>query len=138
MKRTTLLTLLALLLLLCLGGGASAADKRTLNGEYVWNQGAKGDLEAVFTATGQDEWKVAFHFRFRGRDRTYRGVAEGSLSDGKLEGRVRNENERRTFTFRGEFEDGEFRGTHAETTGGGQRRTGTLKLSERPTEIALR
>ena len=138
MKKTTFSVLFLTLLLLALVGSAGAADKRTLAGEYVWSEGSRGDLEAVFTANGQDEWKVAFHFRFRGRGHVYRGVANGSLLQGKLKGTVRNENERRTFTFRGELEDGEFRGTHAETTGGGQRRTGTLKLSERPTETAIR
>ena len=126
------------LALLLLTAGAGAAETRTLGGEYRWNQGSEGDLEAVFTATGPDEWKVAFHFRFRGRKHVYRGTAEGSLSAGKLAGTVRNESERRTFTFRGEFENGRFRGTHAETTGGGERRTGTLRLSERPPATVLR
>lgn len=138
MKKTAFVTILATLLLLVLGGGASAADKRTLEGEYNWNQGSSGDLEAVFTAAGQDEWKVAFHFRFRGRGHVYRGTAKGSLTAGKLAGKVRNEGEQRTFTFKGEIEDGQFRGTHAEITGGSDRKTGTLTLSERPTVTALR
>lgn len=124
----------AVLLLLPLSDvGADAVERRTLKGKYVWDQGASGDLRAVFTATGPEEWEVDFHFRFRGRGHVYRGTAVGNLSDGKLEGRVRNENERRTFTFDGEFSsDGTFRGSHAEITGGRPQRTGTLTLSERP------
>ena len=100
----------------------------TLEGEYVWNQGPQGDLRAVFTATGENLYDVSFYFEFRGRSHTYSGIAEGSLSDGALKGKVRNEDKRRTFTFRGEFENGQFRGDHAETTSGRARRTGTLTL----------
>ena len=34
-----------------------------------------------------------------------------------LEGRVLNDNKRRTFTFDGSFAEGEFSGTHAEVSG---------------------
>ncbi|MCP3957130.1 MAG: hypothetical protein GY719_04700 [bacterium] len=131
MKRTALYVLLLAVVILLPppGGDASAADKRVLKGEYVWNQGGDGDLEAVFTGTGEDRWDVAFHFEFRGRSHTYKGTAKGSLQDGALEGRVRNENKRRTWTFEGEFENGRFRGKHAEIYGNREQRTGTLTLS---------
>jgi hypothetical protein len=106
----------------------SAADTRTLTGEYHWNAGTSGDLEAVFTPTGDGTWDVSFHFRFRGRAHTYTGTAQGSLSQGELKGKVKNENKARTFTFSGKMEDGSFRGSHAETTGGSPDRTGTMTL----------
>lgn len=130
LKKTVLISLAALLLL-APGTGAGASADRKLEGEYAWNQGPTGPLTAVFTPDGEG-WKVAFHFRFRGRDRTYRGTAEGDLSDGELSGEVKNENRRRTFTFEGKFENGTFRGTHAELTSGRPQATGTLTLSEQP------
>ena len=111
-------------------GRASAAepgqdDRRTLNGNYYWTDGStRGALKAVFTQTGEQTWDVEFRFRFRDRPHTYTGVAEGSLGDGELSGTVKNESKRRTFTFRGEFENGRFEGDHFE----GRHRTGTLTL----------
>jgi hypothetical protein len=111
---------------------ATPADEAmTLNGQYVWNyQNEKpGDLEAVFTPAGEDKWDVAFHFEFNGAGHTYSGTAEGSLSEGKLEGKVQNEARKRTFTFTGAFEAGEFKGTHAELNSEGKPfDTGTLTL----------
>jgi len=106
---------------------ALAAEPRRMQGEYVWNQRDKsGALEAVFTATGEAAWDVAFNFKFRDEDHVYTGTAEGNLTDGALSGRVQNENKTRTFVFRGSFSDGTFRGTHAEVEDG--QATGTLSL----------
>lgn len=113
------------------GDTETGAPTRVMVGEYKWNyQKNPGPLRAEFTATGEDRWDVAFHFRFDGRDRTYLGTAEGDLSEGTVEGTVFNENRRRTFIFEARVEGGEFRGSHAETTSGGETRTGTLSLTE--------
>ena len=122
-----------LLALAALATAPLAADgdtaTRTLIGEYYWSGGgSSGDLEAVFTATGEGVWDVDFHFRFRGKAHTYSGSAKGSF-EGELSGRVKTENERRTFTFSGEFVDGVFEGRHAEEFSSGERRTGTLTMS---------
>lgn len=123
-------TLLALALLAAPIALAEEASTKTLNGQYHWSgPGATGGLEAVFTPTGENSWNVDFNFTFRGKDHTYSGTAKGSLSDGKLSGTVQNEGKKRTFTFEGAFEDGTFKGTHAETTGGEPRDTGTLTLA---------
>ena len=131
--RTTLRTSLALVAtVILIASGIALADDpaTTLNGEYVWSgPGAKGGLEAVFTKTGDNTWSVDFNFTFRGKDHTYSGSAEGSLTDGKLAGTVQNESKARTFTFEGAFADGKFSGTHAETTGGEPIDTGTITLS---------
>ncbi len=83
MKRTALVLVCGAILLAA--GAAGAEDTRTLTGEFVWNQrGNRGDLEAVFTATGEQSWNVTFHFDFRGSPHVYTGTAEGSLSDGEL------------------------------------------------------
>ena len=102
---------IVLIFLVSAFSGPRADDPRTLTGEFVWNQrDTSGDLEAVFTPSGEGEWDVSFHFSFRGRPHTYEGTAEGSLSQGALKGRVKNESGSRTFTFEGQFTDGEFRG----------------------------
>ena len=107
-----------------------APETQTFTGEYLWSgRGTPGELEAVFTATGEQTWDVSFHFEFRGTSHVYTGSAEGSLSQGELRGQVKNENKRRTFLFSGTVKDGKFRGTHAETEGGRDHSTGTLTLS---------
>ena len=103
-------------------------ETRTLKGEWSWG-GNVGDLEAVFTATGEGRWDVSFHFNFRG-PHVYAGTAEGGLLEGTLRGEVLNDSGKRSFTFAGAFEDGKYRGTHAEVIGGKERETG--KLTMRP------
>jgi len=137
MKRTRTLVssilFVALALGLCLApaGFAEETAEQVLVGEYHWNQGgASGDLKAVFKPAGENSWDVSFHFDFRSQPHVYTGTAKGSLVDGSLEGTVKNEDKRRTFTFEGGFEDGTFQGDHAETTRGEPLRTGTLTLSK--------
>ena len=108
-----------------LGAAAEADETRTLNGRYEWTGGGSGGpLEAQFTPRAEGGWSVAFHFVFRDRPHTYEGVAIGELGSGELGGEVKTENGRRSFTFEGRFDNGVFRGTHAERG----RRTGTLTL----------
>ena len=131
MKRTALILVGgAILLAVAVGvAGAGGQEPRTLTGEFEWNhRGNRGDLEAMFTATGQGTWDVVFHFTFRGSSHTYTGTAEGSLSEGELSGKVLNESKKRTFTFTGAFQNGEFRGTHAEIEGQRVVQTGSLIL----------
>ena len=128
MKRTSSLLLMTALLLAAPAVLAEEASK-TLTGSFVWDgRGTEGDLEAIFTPTGEGTWSVDFHFEFRGKPHTYSGVAEGEIGAGKLKGRVQNESKRRTFTFTGEFADGTFRGSHAEVEGEREVSTGTLML----------
>ncbi len=132
MKRVFLAAVAAALLFAAPGVGAnqSEGDARTLSGRFVWGHGnATGDLEAVFRPNGDGEWKVDFRFEFHGKPHVYSGSASGSLSDGKLKGRVFNERKKRTFTFEGMFEDGKFSGTHAEIHGDEASSTGTLTLN---------
>jgi len=111
------------------GTGRAAEDSATLNGEYVWENGnATGDLEAVFTPSGEGEWNVSFNFTFRNKPHTYSGTAKGNLAEGALQGTVLNENKKRTFMFEGTFEDGVFIGTHKELDGEKSFSTGTLTL----------
>jgi len=112
------------------GSDAGAEDStKTLHGKFVWSvKDGSGNLEAVFTPTGEATWSVDFHFNFRGDDHTYSGTAEGSLSEGALSGTVQNESKGRTWTFTGSFEDGAFSGTHAEIVDGKAQPTGTLTL----------
>ena len=112
-----------------LGAGQAGEEMTTLTGEFVWEHGnATGDLEAVFTPTGEGSWDVAFHFTFRNKPHTYSGSAQGSLTAGALSGTVLNENKKRTFAFEGSFEDGIFNGTHAEVGDQRTSSTGTLTL----------
>jgi hypothetical protein len=109
---------------------ASASEARRLKGDWVWSNGGTGDLEAVFTPTGEHKWDVAFHFNFRDEDHTYSGTAEGDLGGGELKGRVQNEGKSRTWVFKGKFEGGKFSGTHAELRDDKEQTTGTLTLRE--------
>jgi hypothetical protein len=119
---------LLLALPLALVSIAPAREAVTLEGHWVWDAlGHDGRLAAVFTPTGEGTWDVAFHFEYQGKH-IYRGTAEGSLTEGSLRGEVIDDTGERTFSFRGKFRKGRFRGTHSETTGGGRRRTGTLTL----------
>ena len=129
MRGFVLPTLALCLLLSAPAPGAEVEGRRTLRGEYRSNWG-DGPVKATFTASGSRLWQVRFDFTFNGRSRTYEGTAEGSFAEGRIQGRVRNEYGRRTFTFRGEFEDGTFRGTHAEVKRGREAPTGTLVLEE--------
>ncbi len=107
---------------------ASAEEPQKLTGLYRWDdQDLSGNLEAVFTPSGESTWDVSFHFTFQG-PHTFVGTATGSLRSGKLEGKVVNENETRTFEFQGTVKKGKFRGTHFEATGGLRRKTGTLTM----------
>ncbi len=112
-----------------LTGLAGAAEEKTLKGSFLWTDSGKaGDLEAIFTPTGEGTWDVAFHFKWSGEQHVYSGKAEGSLSAGALKGKVQNEGKNRTFTFAGSFNEGQFKGTHAELNGDKEHETGTLKL----------
>ena len=104
-------------------------NTQTFSGFYRWDaQDLSGDLEAVFTPTGETTWKVTFDFKFQG-PHTYVGTAEGSLHSGTLEGTVFNERETRSFDFSGKIKKGKFRGVHFESTGGARRKTGTLSMN---------
>jgi hypothetical protein len=127
MKTSAFLSLAAAILL---SASAVAAEPTTLTGEFEWNQrGTRGDLEAIFTPTGEGSWDVDFHFEFRGQPHTYSGTATGSLAEGKLEGKVLNESKERTFIFSGKFEDGEFTGQHAEIAEDKEVNTGSMSLA---------
>lgn len=135
MKRTilTIVAVFAGLGMVAAGSTAESSSEQaqTLTGTYKWvNADNPGSLRAEFTSTGKETWDVVFKFRFRGRPHTYAGTAEGSLSEGALEGTVKNENKRRTFAFAGEFEDGRFKGTHRELRDGEVYQTGWLALGE--------
>jgi len=124
---------LVVALVILSGGFAESADSaevRQLTGGFVWNKNRTGDLAAEFSPTGEGKWDVTFRFVFREQNHVYSGTAEGSLSAGELSGRVLNEGKSRTFVFRGKFEEGTFRGTHAEIEDDLEQETGTLTLAE--------
>ncbi len=126
----TILTTAALLIAAAVQLGASDG-RRTLNGNFMSGyQDRVKPLRAVFTPAGGGGWQVAFFFEFNGRDHEFRGTAEGSLGEGELSGRVQNEDRQRTFTFKGSFESGLFKGTHAEIGRRGEQQTGTLTLRD--------
>ena len=119
MANTRRITILALILSLTTVGFAATASTDTtateealaFTGRYEWNQGDKGPLEITFEADGDNRWKVAFEFTFRGKSHTYRGTAEGSLFKGSLEGEVRS-SRGAAYTFRGNCDGGVFNGEH--------------------------
>ena len=109
------------------------ADEVTLRGNFLWKQmHHMGDLDAVFTKSGDGAWDVEFRFVWERELHVYRGTAEGSLTDGEFRGNVITDNPERpqTFFFAGRFERGRFTGTHtALQPSGGRYPTGTLTLS---------
>jgi hypothetical protein len=130
MKRAALLVIALTMILAIPTHQTVATDSQTLMGTYIWGAvGTESDLEAIFSPTGDERWTVDFHFNFRGQDHTYSGTAEGSLTEGALQGTVKNDSKRRTFTFEGSFSEGVFTGTHAEVEDGKAIDTGTMALS---------
>lgn len=130
MKRVALWIAASILIGAASTAPALAAEATTLTGSYIWNaQGTESDLEAVFTPTGDNQWTVDFHFKFKRTSHVYSGTAEGSLTDGELSGTVQNDIKRRTFTFEGTVSEGVFRGTHAEIEDGQAFDTGTMTFS---------
>jgi hypothetical protein len=135
MKPTT--WLLVLLLGLC--SLPALAGPTTLYGDYRWGDGSAQSLEASFTtAGGKDNWYVSFYFRHAGEQHTYRGTAQGSLSEGVLKGTVETEDGSRTFRFECTYQSGTFRGSHYELFGKRQQKTGTLSLKAKGRPDAVR
>ncbi|MCG8461092.1 MAG: hypothetical protein MI919_32815 [Holophagales bacterium] len=132
MKKAAWTFVAALALLLVLPGMAVAgeAESKTFEGEYQWNrQDEPGAIKAVFTATGENQWKVDFYFTFREEDHVYSGTAEGSLENGSLTGEVVSDGEEpHPFTFEGTVKNGVFEGTHASVGGEEKQDTGTISL----------
>ena len=120
------------LLLSVQDGAVPSGDEITLTGEFLWkHMNHTGDLDAVFTKTGDGAWGVEFRFVWEGELHVFHGTAEGSLTDGELRGNVVTENPERpqTFFFSGKSERGRFTGTHtALQASGGTHPTGTLTL----------
>ena len=80
MKKSWLILIVALLIFTpqLIAEDKAEAETRTLTGAYEWSaRGSGGELEAVFTPTGEKSWDVSFHFKFRGEEHTYSGTAEG-------------------------------------------------------------
>ena len=119
---------LSVALLIAVSAGVADDGKQTLKGSYEWTGGKSGELTAYFFPTDEtNTWKVEFRFDFHG-PHLYTGTARGNLKEGDLSGEVVSDQRKRTFVFRGAFQDGEFSGTHAETTRGGKKETGTMTL----------
>lgn len=134
MKRQMLIAA-GLALTLALATAGFGADEVRLEGSFVWerNDGDRtGALTAVMTPDGDNEWKVAFHFTWEDEPHTYLGRARGTLDDGPLAGTATSDDPDHLlrFEFRGEFEDGTFRGTHGFVQADGSVKDGgTLTLS---------
>lgn len=134
MKRIAPLLCSFFVLALALAGTAIADETVTLEGSFVWARDdgdVTGDLTAVMTAAGEDEWNVAFHFIWEEEPTVYRGRATGALGNGTLAGSAKSGDERDlSFRFSGEFENGTFQGTHSFVMDDGSlRQGGSLTLS---------
>jgi hypothetical protein len=113
--------------------GTFAGDEMKLEGGFVWHHtegNLEGKLEAVFTSTGANQWKVSFHFNWEEVPHVWSGTAQGNLRSGDLSGEVVSDDDQQAeFKFKGTFEGGRFNGTHAQVRkNGGLRATGTLSL----------
>ena len=119
---------------------AAESSAVTLDGSFVWvadnddDSDVVGDLEAVFTPTGDNEWDVAFHFMWEGAPRVFAGTAVGSLTSGDLSGEVEDDREGReptVFRFSGAFEGETYHGKHGILQEGEYKSLGTLTLAAR-------
>lgn len=139
--------------------GAQGAPTTILSGTYTWEQGKEtGALTATFAPLEPGRWRVVFRVGGPEGGHFYSGEAEGKIGEGSLQGRVERDDdmangtvlpfigdlanpgqeptgaevEEDVFTFKGEFKDGRFLGTHASVVDGKEERTGTLTLSNGP------
>jgi len=124
------------LLSLALTGAVAAGENVTLEGQFVWARDdgdIPGDLTAVMTPSGENEWSVAFHFVWEEEDHTYKGTAMGSLDSGELKGNAVSDGDREmNFRFTGTVEEGTFNGTHGFVNDDGEVRDGgTLTLTRK-------
>lgn len=108
-------------------------DATKMKGGFVWERrdgGTSGDLEAVFTPTGEDSWDVTFYFDWEDEPREWSGTAKGSLNSGSLEGEAQEDRDRkRTFKFMGQVDAGVFKGEHGAVRDGELSKRGTLELT---------
>ncbi len=121
----------------CLIAGAIpatvAGDNARFSGSYVWDrpdQKTEGELDVVFTPTGEGAWNVVFRFDWEGEAREFAGTATGDL-DGELKGNVDSDDPSHPleFEFTGVFSDGKFNGTHGYFNRRGELvESGTLEL----------
>ena len=112
---------------------AEEKQEVTMTGSFVWNkkENKTHELKGVFTQTGENSWKVVWHFKWGKKEHVYTGTAKGNLKTGKLTGEAVNEGGKRSWTFEGEFDkDGLFKGTHQETTKRRAGPTGSFQLSQ--------
>ena len=105
----------------------------TIEGTYNWS--AQGDRQhtvtAVFNETAPGKYSVDFSFTWGNKAHVYKGTAEGSLSDGKLIGSVRADDQpNRQFGFNGTSVKGVFSGDHHEKRGNHE--AGTGKITWKP------
>ena len=109
---------LALLLSFCATfANTAVAQDVTMKGSYKWERkkgATKGAITATFTPAGENKWTVVFKFDWKKTPHTYTGVVTGSVTDGKIEGKVLNDNKKRTFTFTGTVKDGILKASHKE------------------------
>ena len=101
----------------------------TIEGTYNWS--AQGDRQhtvtAVFNETEPGKYKVDFSFKWGNKDHIYSGTAEGSLTNGKLVGNVRADDQpNRRFGFNGNSVKGVFSGDHHEKRGNHEAATGRI------------
>ena len=102
------------------------------DGEYMWNEdGRTGAITATFTAAEDGTWDVSFDFDYAGGEHTYKGIAWGSLTEGKLRGEVAADDGPNRYVFEGSVADGVYEGTHSIVVGAESKESGTLKLERR-------
>ncbi len=88
-----------------------------MQGSYKWVRKKKetsGTITATFTPAGDNKWTVVFKFDWNKTPHIYTGTATGTLTDGKIEGKVLNDKKKRTFTFTGTVKDGTLKASHKE------------------------
>jgi hypothetical protein len=112
-----LFALLSTITILLIFTHTAVAKDVNLKGTYKWVRkkgNTSGNIVATFTQTGKNQWKAAFKFNWKKTPHVYTGTATGSLTDGKIEGKIFNDTKKRTFTFTGVVKNGVLKATHKE------------------------
>lgn len=130
-QRSVGMVLLAALLLgmfSFVGMTAHAADgeKVIVNGKFEWTtRPGFHDLKGTLTPTGENQWNVAWSFKWNGKATVYQGVVKGDLMNGEVSGTGNDAQRNRSFSFKGTAKDGTLQFTHSENTRGKSKATGT-------------
>lgn len=99
------------------------------HGQYEWNgeKGTRKDVDATFTATGENSWGIKIWFTLDKKTYTYEGFLKGQMGE-KLAGEVQNENKSGTYRLAMDYVKDHYEGMHFYLNEDGEEETGLIWL----------